>query len=117
MNRLLVAFVAAISFGAVGVPPIFAQGVERTEAIASSDILSQISMFNYREGPKSDIKFRPTPIATNGKGEAEIEYEDGNARIAVRRRQSAGADVAWGRTRPTCCGPSRPTAAPRTKAC
>ena len=84
MNRLLVAFVAAISFGAVGVPPIFAQGVERTEAIASSDILSQISMFNYREGPKSDIKFRPTPIATNGEGEAEIEYEDGNARIAVR---------------------------------
>ena len=84
MNRSLIALIAGTSFGAAIVPPIFAQGVERTEAIASSDILSQISMFNYREGPKSDLNLRPTPIAANAGGEAEVEYEDGNARISVK---------------------------------
>jgi outer membrane protein OmpA-like peptidoglycan-associated protein len=84
MNRSLIVLIVGISFGAAAVPPILAQGVQRSEAIASSDILSQISMFNYREGPKSDVIFRPTPIATNGEGEAEVEYEDGNARISVK---------------------------------
>ena len=38
------------------------------QAIASSDVLSQISMFSYREGPKSDLNFRGTPIAANAFG-------------------------------------------------
>ena len=41
-------------------------------------------MFSYREGPKSDLNFRGTPIAANAFGEAEVEYENGNARISAR---------------------------------
>jgi outer membrane protein OmpA-like peptidoglycan-associated protein len=44
-------------------------------------VLSQISMFNYRAGPKSDLVFRGTPIAPNAEGKAQVEYQDGNARI------------------------------------
>jgi outer membrane protein OmpA-like peptidoglycan-associated protein len=54
------------------------------QAIASSDVLSQISMFSYREGKKSDIDFRGTPIAANAYGNAEVEYDNGNARISAK---------------------------------
>jgi outer membrane protein OmpA-like peptidoglycan-associated protein len=57
----------------------------RTRApIASSDVLSQISMFDYREGPKSDLEFKGTPLAPDAEGKATIEYENGNARIDVK---------------------------------
>jgi outer membrane protein OmpA-like peptidoglycan-associated protein len=59
------------------------QAVAQNDAIASSDVLSQISMFSYREGPKSDLNFRGTPIAANAFGYAEVEYEEGNARISA----------------------------------
>jgi outer membrane protein OmpA-like peptidoglycan-associated protein len=61
-----------------------AQGVERSTAIASSDVLSQISMFNYEEGPNSDLLLRATPIAATGEGQIEVEFEDGNARIGTK---------------------------------
>ncbi len=54
------------------------------ESIASSDVLSQISMFNYKEGPKSDLVFRGTPIAANAFGKGQVEYQGGNARISVK---------------------------------
>lgn len=60
----------------------FAQ--EARQAIASSDVLSQISMFNYRDGPKSDLFLRGTPIAANAQGSAEVEYQNGNAQIAIK---------------------------------
>ena len=53
------------------------------QAIASSDVLSQISMFSYREGKKSSLNFRGTPIAANALGEADVRYEDGNAEISA----------------------------------
>jgi outer membrane protein OmpA-like peptidoglycan-associated protein len=62
----------------------FAQGVQRSTAIASSDVLSQISMLNYEEGPKSDLLLRATPIAATGDGQIEVEFEDGNARIGAK---------------------------------
>ncbi len=52
-------------------------------AIASSDVLSQISMFNYQEGRKSDLFLRSTPIAGNATGKVEVEYQGGNARISA----------------------------------
>ncbi len=61
-----------------------AQGIQQRAAIASSDVLSQISMFNYREGPRSDLLFRGTPIAATAEGTAEVEYQRGNARISVK---------------------------------
>ncbi|MEO8467002.1 MAG: OmpA family protein [Gammaproteobacteria bacterium] len=71
---------------ALGTTPlaILAQGVQRSEAIVSSDVLSQISMFSYKEGPKSELLFRGTPIAAKAQGSAQVEYQDGNARISAR---------------------------------
>jgi|SRR5688572_6645107 len=54
------------------------------QAIASSDVLSQIPMFSYREGRKSEIDFRGTPIAANAYGNADVEYDNGNARISAK---------------------------------
>jgi len=64
--------------------PALAQSVGQSQSIASSDVLSQISMFSYREGPKSDLRFRGTPIAANAFGEGEVEYQNGNAQISVK---------------------------------
>lgn len=62
---------------------VSAQGIQQRAAIASSDVLSQISMFNYQERRKSDLVFRGTPIAARAEGDAEVEYQDGNASISV----------------------------------
>lgn len=74
-----------VAVGLLGILPAvgLAQNVQRSAAIASSDVLSRISMFNYRAGPKSDLLLRATPIVATGEGEVQIEYEDGNAEIAA----------------------------------
>jgi outer membrane protein OmpA-like peptidoglycan-associated protein len=82
---LIAAFVAAALSGAV-VTQAFAQGVERSEAIASSDTLSQISMYSYRDGRKSDLYLRGTPLAGTAEGKAQVEYENGNARISAEAK-------------------------------
>ena len=63
--------------------PVLAQ-TRTTQAIASSDVLSQISMFSYREGKKSSLNFRGTPIAANAQGQADVEFDDGNAEISAK---------------------------------
>jgi outer membrane protein OmpA-like peptidoglycan-associated protein len=81
MNRKTVLALAVLaSFGATP-PMIFGQGVEQSEAIASSDVLSQISMFSYKDGPKSDLLLRGTPIAATAQGKAQVEYQNDNAQI------------------------------------
>lgn len=82
MKRSLVAILASALAGFVP-GAAFSQGFERG-AIASSDIMSQISMFTYREGPKSDLLFRGTPVAATAQGDAVVEYQNGNATVAVR---------------------------------
>jgi outer membrane protein OmpA-like peptidoglycan-associated protein len=77
-------FVIAASLIAIAPSAAFAQRVERSEAIASSDVLSQISMFSYREDRKSDLLFRGTPISALAEGTARVEYEDGNAQISAK---------------------------------
>jgi outer membrane protein OmpA-like peptidoglycan-associated protein len=61
-----------------------AQGVQQSAAIASSDVLSQISMFNYTARRKSDLLLRPTPVVATGEGEVSVKYEDGNATIDAK---------------------------------
>ncbi|HEU4619745.1 MAG TPA: OmpA family protein [Gammaproteobacteria bacterium] len=73
---------AAVAAVAPQVAP--GQGVQRSAAIASSDVLSQISMFNYRAGRKSALRLRPTPIVASGEGRVQVEYENGNARISAQ---------------------------------
>jgi outer membrane protein OmpA-like peptidoglycan-associated protein len=82
MYRQSIAVLAACILGSVSAST-WAQGT-RAPSIASSDVLSQISMFNYREGKKSGLVFRGTPIAANAEGKGQVEYEDGNAQISVR---------------------------------
>lgn len=81
MNRkTLLALAVLASIGSMPAA-ILAQGVQQAEAIAASDVLSQISMYSYREGRSSDLFFRGTPIAATAQGKAQVEYQDGNARI------------------------------------
>ena len=83
-NRTLI--LTAAAWAAIGFAPVAtqAQGVERSEDIASSGVLSHISMFSYRDGHKSDLFLHGTPIAENAKGSARVEYQKGNARISAK---------------------------------
>jgi outer membrane protein OmpA-like peptidoglycan-associated protein len=76
MRSIRIAFVAVLAL----IP--FAAIAQQRAAIASSDVLSQISMFNYQG--KSSLELRPTPIAASGGGEVDVDYKDGNARIDVK---------------------------------
>jgi outer membrane protein OmpA-like peptidoglycan-associated protein len=83
MKRTMIAlFVAAALSGTA--TQLLAQGVERSEAIASSDALSQISMYSYRDGPKSDLFLRGTPLAATAEGSVQVEYQNDNARISAK---------------------------------
>jgi outer membrane protein OmpA-like peptidoglycan-associated protein len=83
IHRTAIAVAVCAALGAMPIAT-FAQAIERSEAIASSDVLSQISMFSYRDGPKSDLFLRGTPIASNAEGRAQVEYQNGNARISAK---------------------------------
>jgi outer membrane protein OmpA-like peptidoglycan-associated protein len=78
MKSIRVTILALLS-----VIPALAFAQAQRAAIASSDIMSQISMFNYRAGPKSDLLFRGTPIAATAEGKGQVEYQEGNAEISV----------------------------------
>ena len=77
---------ATLAIGAIGLLATHAsaQDLERSRFIASSDVLSQISMFAYQKDRKSDLIFRATPIISSGEGSAEVEYADGKARISAQ---------------------------------
>jgi outer membrane protein OmpA-like peptidoglycan-associated protein len=83
MKRSL-SILGALALGGILPAAAFSQSIQQGRAIADSDVLSQISMFNYREGPKSDLLFRGTPIAATAQGKGEVEYQDGNARISIK---------------------------------
>jgi outer membrane protein OmpA-like peptidoglycan-associated protein len=76
---------AVVAIGVLGVLPAIAvaQGLERSRAIASSDVLSAISLFNYQERRKSELILRATPVISTGEGGARIEYQSGNANISA----------------------------------
>jgi outer membrane protein OmpA-like peptidoglycan-associated protein len=66
----------------LGLVPFAGFAQPQRAAIASSDVLSQISMFNYQG--KSSLELRPTPIVSTGGGDVDVDYRDGNARIDVK---------------------------------
>ena len=82
---------AAIA-AAVGILVVFpglasAQDLERSRHIASSDVLSQISMFTFQERRTSELILRPTPVLSAGEGKAEVRYQDGNADVTAQIRR------------------------------
>jgi outer membrane protein OmpA-like peptidoglycan-associated protein len=60
-----------------------AQQVERDVPVLSSEIAGRLDGFSYQEGPQSSLEFRGTSIALGAEGEAEVEFEDGRARVDV----------------------------------
>jgi outer membrane protein OmpA-like peptidoglycan-associated protein len=76
------AFLFALLAAAASLPAAAQEG-SQAQALPSTDPLSQISVFNFREGSKSDLFLRGTPIAPNANGEVDVEFEDGNARITA----------------------------------
>ena len=84
MKRTMIALCVAAALSGGTATLALAQGVERSEAIASSDALSQISMYSYRDGPKSDLLFRGTPLAATAEGKVQVEYQNDNAQISAR---------------------------------
>ena len=60
-----------------------AQQVERDVPVLSKDIAERLDGFSYEEGPESDLEFRGTPIALRAEGDAEVEFQDGRARVEV----------------------------------
>jgi outer membrane protein OmpA-like peptidoglycan-associated protein len=78
--------IALLTTGLIAATPFaaLAQSARQGQAIATSDVLSQISMYSYRDGPESDLYFRGTPMSALAEGTAEVEYQDGNARISAK---------------------------------
>jgi outer membrane protein OmpA-like peptidoglycan-associated protein len=60
-----------------------AQQVERDVPVLSNEIAGRLDGFSYREGPESELEFRGTSIALASEGEAEVEFQDGRARVDV----------------------------------
>ncbi len=83
MKRTMIALCVAAALSGGTATLALAQGVERSEAIASSDALSQISMYSYRDGPKSDLFLRGTPLAATAEGKVQVEYQNDNAQISA----------------------------------
>jgi hypothetical protein len=79
-NRFLTGMgVAAMTLAFAAV----AQQVERDVAVLSDEIAGRLDGFSYREGPESSLEFRGTSIALRAEGEAEVEFQDGRARVDV----------------------------------
>jgi len=70
--------------GMLASPTSQAQQVERSTSIVSSDVASQVSAFNYREGPESDLLFTGTALAPKAYGEAEVEFQDGRSTVKAK---------------------------------
>jgi outer membrane protein OmpA-like peptidoglycan-associated protein len=81
-SKITVSLLVGALFGAT--PAFaFAQGARPADAIATSNVLSQISVFSYYDGRKSHLLFRSTPIAEKAAGTAQVEYQGGNAQITA----------------------------------
>ncbi len=86
MHRSMTRIAAASALAAILSTPVTgsAQELERSRFIATSDVLSQIAMFNFQENRKSDLDLRATPILSEGEGKVEIVFANGNASISAR---------------------------------
>jgi len=61
---------------------LHAQEVERDVSVQSQET-ARLDGFSYQEGPESHLAFRGTAIALGASGEAEVEFQDGRARVDV----------------------------------
>ena len=64
-----------------------AQDDENSRFVASSSVLSQISMFTWQDGRKSDLILRAAPVLPGGEGRVEIDFKHGVAEISAEVRR------------------------------
>jgi hypothetical protein len=77
VRRGLASIVIVIPLAASG------QQVETDKPVQSEELASRLTGFNYQEGPESELELRGTSIALEAEGEAEVEFQEGRARVAV----------------------------------
>jgi len=68
-------------------PALGAQQLERNVSVVSEDVAGRLEGFSFREGPTSKLEFRGTAIALAADGKAEVEFQDGRARVDVSVRK------------------------------
>lgn len=79
----IIARVATALFFALAAAAAGAQQVEQDTPVLSKQVAERLDGFNYEEGPESELGFRGTPLALAAKGEGEVEFQDGRARVQV----------------------------------
>jgi outer membrane protein OmpA-like peptidoglycan-associated protein len=77
-------FRIVMTMGAVTLPfALQAQQVERDVKVLSEEIAGRLDGFSYKEGPESELEFRGTSLALGAEGDAEVEFQEGRARVDV----------------------------------
>ena len=84
-SRLLIwtAAALAIAFSSRSL----AQQLEQDVPVLSDEITGRLEGYSYKEGPESHLEFRGTSIALAADGDAEVEFQEGRARVDVSVRK------------------------------
>jgi len=84
-SRLLIwtAAALAIAFSSQSL----AQQLEQDVPVLSDEITGRLEGYSYKEGPESHLEFRGTSIALAADGDAEVEFQEGRARVDVSVRK------------------------------
>ena len=64
-----------------------AQQLEQDVPVLSDEITGRLEGYSYKEGPESHLEFRGTSIALAADGDAEVEFQEGRARVDVSVRK------------------------------
>lgn len=67
--------------------PALAQQLEQDVPVLSDEITGRLEGYSYKEGPESHLEFRGTSIALAADGDAEVEFQEGRARVDVSVRK------------------------------
>ena len=79
--RILIGPAAAL---AIAMPAtLAAQQLERDTPVLSDELAARLEGFSYKEGPESELEFKGTSIALAAEGDAEVEFQEGRARVDV----------------------------------
>lgn len=83
--RVAILFALAAGPGLAGTA--LAQETRRDASVVSEAVASRLEGFSFREGPESDLDFRGTALALAADGDAEVEFQQGRARISASTRR------------------------------
>jgi outer membrane protein OmpA-like peptidoglycan-associated protein len=81
MPRQCISAIAVSVFFSMLPAGLQAQQVEESVSIVSPDVASQVSAFNYVEGPESKLTFRGTPLTPAAEGSVDVEYQQGRSEV------------------------------------